>query len=80
MRVPQMEKIFLRMLGMSELKHISYRSILRKNFSLTVACQNACMHVSQLIDGRLVALTSHFFNFEKCFFKSTSEQFCLENL
>lgn len=34
MRVPQMEKIFLRMLGMSELKHISYKCILSKDFLL----------------------------------------------
>lgn len=80
MRVPQTEKIFLRMQGMSELKHASFKMhdlfnfcYFKERFSLNVACQITCMHVSWLFDGGLVAWTYNFFNFEKfCFFKSTS--------
>lgn len=77
MRVPQMEKIFLRMLGMSELKNISYKGILRKDFLLMLHVKlPVCM-----LHGCLIALTNNFFNSEKCcFFESTSEQFCLENM
>lgn len=59
-----MEKIFLRLLGMSELKCVSYKKYFKKRFSLHVACQIAYMHVSLLFDGRPVTLTDRVFNSE----------------
>lgn len=74
-------KDFLEATGYVRMKACFLQKYFKKRFSLHVACQIACMHVSLLFDGRPVTLTDHVFNSEKCcFLESTSEQFCLENL
>lgn len=73
-------KDFLEDAGYVRIKECFLQRYFKERFSLNVACQIACMHASWLFDGRL-ALTDNFFNSEKCcFFESTSEQFCLENM
>lgn len=64
-------KDFLEDAGYVRIKVYFLQKYFKERFSLNIACQIAYVHVSWLFGGKLVVLTYNFFNFEKCFCKST---------